>query len=228
MLKQLKRDAMLMAVAVSPFLIGAAFRFGIPLAERLLTSYFRETAILSPYYGLFDLFLIIITPSMLCFAVAMVMLEERDDHIAAYLAVTPLGKAGYMFSRLGLTCLISYIVSIIVAMLFSLSPIGVALSAGIALAGAIHGAVMALLIIAFSSNKVEGMAVGKLAGLLSLGALAPYFITGKAQYMLSFLPSFWMAKSMQSGSYPALAASILLALLWVALQSAIKNARIRL
>lgn len=215
MLQQLKHDIMLLTISIVPFLIGAVFRFVIPAAEHVLTGYLGKEAILASYYNLFDLLLIILTPYMLDFVVAMVILEETDDHMTAYLAVTPLGKAGYLLSRLGAAGVISFPVSIIVSLLFHLTQINILMLMGIALAAAVHGVVVALLIVALSTNKVEGMAVGKMAGLCSLGALIPYFITGKAQYFLSFLPSFWMAKSMQANSYVTLLISILLAVLWM-------------
>ena len=55
---------------------------------------------------------------------------------------------------------------------------------GPVLAGALQGIVVALMIVAFAANKLEGMAAAKLSSLLMLGAAAPFF-----------LPSFWMGKA---------------------------------
>jgi len=169
MLRQMTQDIMLIVIAFVPFLAGVVFMFVIPAAESLLTGYFGTDAVLSPYYELFDLFLIILTPVMLNYAAAMVILEESDDHLTAYLAVTPLGKIGYLLSRLGGMGLISFPVSIFVGLLFQLSHICVWMAAGLALSGVVQGIVTALLIVSFSSNKVEGMAVGKMASLFTLG-----------------------------------------------------------
>ncbi len=219
MLRQMKQDAMLMIIAFVPFLAGTVFRFITPIIEDLLTSHLGVNEILTPYYELFDLFLIILTPSMLNYVVAMVILEEADDHMIAYLAVTPLRKTGYLLSRLGVTGLISFPVSIFVSVLFHLSDTDMLTLTGIALAGTIQGIVAALLIVALSTNKVEGMAVGKMATLFSLGALVPYFVAGKAQYFVAILPSFWMAKTMQANNYFSLLISILLAVVWMVLLS---------
>jgi len=219
MIRQMKEDIMLLVIAFVPVLAGVVFRFIIPAAEHLLTAYYSKEVIVAPYYDLLDLFLIILTPSMFNYVAAMVILEEADDHMIAYLALTPLGKGGYLLSRLGITGIISFLVSILVALLFHNSNIGVLMLAGIALAGTIQGVVVALLIVVFSANKVEGLAIGKMSTLLSLGMLVPYFITGKGQYLLSVLPSFWMAKAIQSDSYLLLFVSIILAVLWVILLS---------
>jgi len=219
MLRQMKRDVMLISIAFVPFIVGVVFRFAIPIIEDLLTGCLSINEILAPYYELFDFFLVIITPSMFNYIVAMVILEEADDHMIAYLAVTPLGKAGYLLSRLGITGLISFPVSIFVALIFHLSNTDMLMLTGIALAGTIQGVVAALLIVALSANKVEGMAVGKIASLFSIGAIVPYFVTGKAQYVASLLPSFWMAKAMQRNGYFSLVIAIFLAIIWSILLS---------
>lgn len=219
MIRQLKQDAMLIIIALVPLLAGTFFRFAIPFIEKLITGYFGADAILAPYYELVDLFLIILTPSMFNYVVAMVILEETDDHMVSYLAVTPLGKTGYLLSRLGVIGLISFPASIFVSALFRLSNVNILMLTGIALAGTVQGVIIALLIVTLSANKVEGMAVGKITTLFTVGAFAPYFITGKMQYTLSILPSYWMARAIQSNNYLALLISILLGGLWVILIS---------
>ena len=64
----------------------------------------NTSAVLSGYYLLFDLFLAIFAPYFLTFISAMVMLSEIDEHVAAYLAVTPVRRKGYVTSRLYLPC----------------------------------------------------------------------------------------------------------------------------
>jgi len=214
MLRQMKQDIMLIIITLVPLLAGAILRFIIPIIEDLLTAYFNIDAILTPYYELFDLFLIILTPVMLNYVVAMLILEENDDHMIAYLAVTPLGKTGYLLSRLGIISLVSFPVSIFIALLFRLSNTDVLILVGIALAGTVQGVVVALLIVVLSTNKVEGMAVGKMSSIFTLGILAPYFVAGKEQYFLSVLPSFWMARAVQSSNFLSLLIAILLAIIW--------------
>jgi fluoroquinolone transport system permease protein len=91
---------MLYAVCIAPLLAAFLFRFGIPYIETLLCNYFGKPAIISDYYLLFDLFLAVMTPYMFCFVSSMVILTEYDENMASYMAVTPVGKGGYIISRL--------------------------------------------------------------------------------------------------------------------------------
>ena len=215
MFQQMKQDKMLIAISFVPFLTGLVFRFVIPLVENLLTNYFDVYEILQPYYPLFDLFLVIITPAMFNYVVAMVMLEEIDERITTYLAITPLGKTGYLFSRLGFSGMMSFVVNIAVVMIFRLAQIDMLILVCVALVGAMQGVVIALLIIAVSENKVEGMAIGKIASLFNMGAVIPYFITGNVQYLGAILPTFWIGKAMQTSNYFMLIVSFLLAAVWL-------------
>jgi fluoroquinolone transport system permease protein len=158
MLRLMKTDAMLIMIIACPFLMGIFFRFAIPFFENVLTNYFNTKEIFAPYYLLFDTFLLTITSSMCNFAVAMIMLEESDDHITSSLSVTPLGKS-------------------------------------------------------------EGIAVGKFASLLNVGAIIPFFVNGKVQFFASIFPSFWIGKAMQRNTYHLFLVSILLSSLWIIVSS---------
>lgn len=214
MLRQTKRDPMLLIFAAIPILLGCLFRFAIPPIENLLVDYFKQ-AVVSPYYGLLDIFLLTFTPSMLEYVVAMIMLEESDDNLVRYLAVTPLGKGGYLISRLGITCLISLPISIIITVIFGSSNLNILFILTLAVPASMQGIGAAMLIVTLSANKVEGIAIGKMASLLTLGAIVPYFAANKIQYLFSLFPTFWMAKAVITDNYQFIIVAILLAILWM-------------
>jgi fluoroquinolone transport system permease protein len=64
---------------------------------------------------------------------------------------------------------------------------------------------------------VEGVAMGKMSGLVLAGLVVPFFVLSDAQYLTAFLPSFWVAKLCMGKNslfaLPALAVS--LAWLWM-------------
>lgn len=198
---QIRKDSMLLVVCIAPILCGFLLRFGTPFLETLLTDQFNRTEILEPYYLLIDLFLVILTPYMFCFASAMVILGEIDDHISNYMAVTPVGKRGYLISRLGFPALISTLASVVLVTLFSLTSINLPMLITLCLLSSALSILISMLIISVSSNKVEGMAISKLAGLVMIGLFIPFFLEGKTQFLFFFLPSFWIGKLGLSGNY---------------------------
>ena len=58
----------------------------------------------------------------------------------------------------------------------------------------LSGIVTALLVVAISTNKVEGMAVGKLSGLFGMTFFVPLFVKGGIKYVFRLFPMFWVGE----------------------------------
>ena len=182
-------DGMLVVMLFAPVLIGCIFRFFIPFAVAQWHLYFLEK-----YYLLFDLFLMVLTPILWCFASALTMLDEMDLGVTRHLMVTPLGRRGYLLSRLLFPVILVIPVTLGVVMFASLTSFPFGILCLMVFASAIMSVIPALLIVTFAENRVEGMAMGKLSGLVSFGLLVPFFSLGLEQYLFAILPSFWLAK----------------------------------
>ena len=206
--KQIKSDPMMFAACFTPFVMGALIKFGIPFLERITDFSLQE------YYPIFDLLFSIMAPVLLCFAFAMITLEEIDDKVSRYFSITPLGKSGYLFTRLGVPSIISAVIAFIVLLLFSLEKLSIGMTICLALLGSVQAIIVSLMIITLSSNKLEGMAVTKLAALTLLGIPAPFFIDSYYQFSVGFLPSFWVAKAMQNEAVLYFSIGLMVALVW--------------
>lgn len=206
--KQIKSDPMMFAACFTPFVMGALIKSGIPFLERITDFSLRA------HYPIFDLLLSIMAPVLLCFAFAMITLEEIDDKVSRYFSITPLGKSGYLFTRLGVPSIISAVIAFIVLLLFSLEKLSIGMTICLALLGSVQAIIVSLMIITLSSNKLEGMAVTKLAALTLLGIPAPFFIDSYYQFSVGFLPSFWVAKAMQNETVLYFSIGLMVALVW--------------
>lgn len=217
MVGSVRKDAMLFAACFAPVIAGLAFHFGIPQIEKWLCSFLGKESVLTSYYSLFDIFLSIIAPMLFCFVAAMVMLEERDDKITRYLIVTPLGKKGYLFSRLGMIFIISAGITVPLLWIFKLSGVTFGMVLFLSVAGAMQGIIMALLMVTLSSNRLEGIAISKLSTLFMMGFVVPYFIKGKIMYILVFFPSFWIGKTVYHEQVCFMIPTALISFAWIAL-----------
>lgn len=166
----------LFAAGIAPLLAGTALKLLIPLAEVELIRLTGAMTVLSQYYGLFDLFFASLSPAMFCFIAAMVMLEERDEHMDHALFATPLGIRGYFITRIALPTLIAFLFTAVLLPLFQLSNYSVGEILLLSLAGTAQGIIIGLVILLLSSNKLEGMAVTKLSTVIMPGASAVYFV----------------------------------------------------
>lgn len=215
--RQIKSDYMLIAAFFVPLIVGSLIRFGVPALENALTGYFQTGSILTPYYPLFDLFLCMIAPIMFCFSFAMIMLEEIDDKVARYFMITPLGKGGYLFSRVGLPAVISLLVTPVLLWLFHIGPMNVYTLIAVSLLGSVMGTIVSLMIVSLSTNKLEGMAATKMSALLTVGILPPFFIKGNAEYIFGILPSYWLSKVILEKGFLSFAIGLLVSCVWIVL-----------
>lgn len=225
MLKFIRHDMMLFAAGLSPLLAGVAIHFGVPVMEKILIRFTGSSAVLAPYYGLFDIFFSAIAPAMFCFIAAMVILEEHDDHIDRYLFVTGLGRGGYFVSRIVLPAAATFVVTVVLLPVFRLTDLSVAEMFFLALTGTLQGIIIDLLIVTLSSNKLEGMAVTKLSALMILGAALPYFVPMPVGFILAFLPSFWVGLAIHRGALVYMLPSICVAGIWILVLQMKSNVR---
>ena len=214
-MRQILKDSMLFVVIFAPLITAFFFRFAVPQIESLLCDYYGKSAILTGYYLFFDIFVAVITPFMFCFASAMVMLTEFDENMANYMVVTPVGKYGYILSRLIFPAVISVFASIILVSLFSLTEWSLSMLLITSVITALIGICYSLVIVSFSHNRVEGMAAAKLSGIIMLGMLVPFFMHSGMQYLFSLLPSFWISKLCMEANFIYVIPAVLTSLIWI-------------
>ena len=211
-LKQSRRDGMLLFLLPSPFIIGGVFRLILPWAEVVLRREFSFH--LTPWYQLSDAFLIMITPCMVAMVTAFLMLEELDEGLHLYYAITPAGGGNYLVARLLLPLVWALLCSILVEFIFGLADFSWWQIMITSFLSTIHGSALSLLVVVFARNKVEGLAYAKLMGVMNLGLLAVWLVKLPYQYLAAFLPSFWIGKILVEPKSGAVFFGLLTSLFW--------------
>jgi fluoroquinolone transport system permease protein len=188
------RDSLLIYIVIVPWLMVLLLRLLIPS----ISAWFDNTYSidLENYYPLILSFLVLQTPLMFGVIAGLLVLDERDEHTLMALRVTPLPLLGYMGYRIGMTMLVSVVTVVLVLPLTGLLPLAQlpAVLPSVVLASLI-GPLLALVMVGFAGNKLEGLALMKGFGILLVGPLAAYFITSRWQLLLGLLPTYWPARA---------------------------------
>lgn len=171
--------------------------------------------LLYPCYALIDIFYAMLSPAMFCIASAMVSLEEADEKTAVYLFATPLGRNGYLAARFCVPSGIAFLVTAALLPVFRLTPLSQINILLLAAGGTLQGIMISLLVLTFSSNKLEGMAVTKLSSLMIFGAAVPFFVKDNIQYAASLLPSFWIGKTIYGNAPLYMLPGFALSAIWI-------------
>lgn len=212
LLRSVLADGMFVALLIAPPLLGAALRFGLPA----LISAVPPLGLVANYKPLWDALLYLRTPYMTLFSSCMVALEERDNGVCLALVTTPLGKAGYLASRFLLPALFAALYSALCAAAFSSVPRPLSHTVMLSLPAAFTALTMVAFIPAFARDKIVGMAMSKLCGLLMLTVAIPFFLPYKWQPLLCWLPSYWFYRFLINTDWLMAVMCLLTGLAWLA------------
>lgn len=188
---QIYRDQMLLALCIAPFLVGIALKVLLPQADILLIKYLNFT--IQPYYLMADAFILTMGAMMIGLMVGLLMLDERDDGICVYFSVTPVGGIAYLVSRLVLPFFYSLATTMIVLSFTALGGLAYGWLLAPAVISAFAGVNMAMILVSIASNKVEGLAVSKLLGILIFGIPLAWFAHSNLRFIGYLLPTYWIA-----------------------------------
>jgi fluoroquinolone transport system permease protein len=196
-LRQTAMDPMLMACFLGPIALTLLARFGYPLAaEWSMTAFDLD---ISSHSAFTQAFLASTIPMLVGTLTGLRVLDDRDEDVIRYFAVTPLARRGYLMYRLLLPSVICLVLSAAFLLLSGLSPFRLESLFALILFG-LEAPWFTLLLAAFSANKVEGLAFAKLGGLLIAGPAAASFLPGAWQWLAAWIPSFWAAKPILLGA----------------------------
>ncbi|MHA6481614.1 hypothetical protein ACX1C1_06890 [Paenibacillus sp. strain BS8-2] len=194
--RQMLKDPMLMACIIGPILLIAMARFGLPALLDWIEYEYEIT--LYAYTSLAAIFLLTIIPVLIGSLAGLLMLDERDEKLIAYFEVTPLTRDGYFRFRIWMPSLLGLIT---IGLFIGLSGIAEArlISIYAVVLLVLEAPLIAMFLAAFASNKVEGLALSKAAGLLFTGPIIAYFAPKPWSYLGVWIPTYWPAQSYLTG-----------------------------
>ncbi|AIQ14581.1 hypothetical protein [Paenibacillus durus] len=185
-------DPVLMTGFLAPMALLVISRYIFPIvAVWLMSSYSLD---IYNYSSFTAVFLVMTVPMLTGMMTGLLMLDERDENIISYYAITPLMRRGYMLYRLILPSMLCILLSSSYLIFSGRSEIHSGIIF-ILLLLAIEAPCYTLFLAAFAANKVEGLALAKIGGLLIAGPAAAYFVPGAWQLLGAWIPTYWPAEA---------------------------------
>lgn len=125
------------------------------------------------------------------------LLDDRDDQVLLSIGISPYPLWAYIWFKIGF----SFVLAVGVGMALIALPGAVPMSAGdmllVSLASAVQVPIVAFLVNAFASNKVEGFVTMKATGFLLLFPIGGYFFLDAKEWLFAVAPGHWAAKAVQ-------------------------------
>lgn len=204
--RQVLRDGMLLLLIPAPFLMGIVLKLLLPVVDGILQQ--RTGISLAPWYGVSDGLVLSMTPAMTGMICAFLILEERDEGIGIYYNVTPAGGYAYLLARIALPMIWGMLSTLLVISLFSFKmyhPFEILTASLIA---TLQGVVLSMLLVSIAGNKVEGLALAKLANIFVMGFVVPWVITSPFRYLFGILPGFWIGEILKNSGLSLLTVAL--------------------
>lgn len=189
------RDPLLVMLVLAPVIWTVGTLLLIPpLTETLVRRYDFD---LTPYYPLVITGLLLLTSIIIAGGLAaFLVLDEVDAGTLTALRVTPVPLATFFTYRAATVVAVTTIY-VVTTMSFSglLGPGLVLPLIPIGMVAGLSAVVTLLLIVAVASNKIQGIAMVRLLGLLIAGLpCLPWFIDSAWNLAFGILPPYWAAK----------------------------------
>ncbi|WP_406621559.1 ABC transporter permease [Bacillus atrophaeus] len=191
-IKNITRDSMLLGAMLAPIVLALFIKLSISYFSEFSTGMFPFY--IEHHYPFIMSFVILLSPFMLGVMAGLMILEEMDDNILSYIAVTPVSKSGYLLYRLIVPMLISTILTIFIIGYTGLVDFTISILP-VVLMAALITPIMALFLAGFANNKVEGLAFGKAMGLILIVPVLTYIAESNWLFLLSIFPTFWISEA---------------------------------
>ena len=122
-------------------------------------------------------------------------------------------KEVYVLSRLGIMAILSFNLNTIALSRYCSWVFYLLIS----VFSVITGAAISLMTVSFSQNRMKGMAITKLSGLIVISYSVPFFADKNIWWIVSFLPPFWLVVGVMEERLYMLLISCILSLIWLGL-----------
>ncbi|GAA2351401.1 fluoroquinolones efflux ABC transporter permease [Saccharopolyspora halophila] len=195
-LRGLLREPLLIGLLIAPVAWTLMVRLPLPAVSVMVRERFGLE--LGDYHALILTgFLVLTAPVVTGGLAGLMALDERDEGTLQALRVSPLPMSVYVRYRAGAALVLTTVITLLTTWGTGLLP--AAAVPGTLLVGVLGGScalLVALLLLGFAGNKVEGVAIIRALGLLLAGVpLVPYFLDPAWQWPFGIVPTYWPSKT---------------------------------
>ncbi len=210
----ISRDPMLYVLFAAPVMTVLIIRFGMPVVSSLLVQHLQFN--LLPFLPFINTFLALIQAMLAGMLFGFIALDERDEGVIAAISVTPVARSGYIYYRL------------VIAALFSMLFFSIVMAGGgyvqlsffrmslMTLIASVNGAFYLLFLASTADNKVEGLALSKLGGLVFFAPIAGFFLPPVWRFPMMVFPTYWVVPVLTASDRSLLLFIPLMGLVFVA------------
>ena len=195
-LKQVFRDPIMSILMLAPLLIIIIFKLLIVFLFPFIATKFNFDISLYNQYLMAGILIMI--SGMLGIVIGFMMLDDKDGNIAQLMAVTPLGRSGYLFNRLSFSSVLCFFYSIIAIYVLNIIDIPFYSILILSLLSGVYSIIIGLLIFSGADDKVKGLTFAKGLNMLGIFAFSDLFALNWFSILSLIFPTYWITRIIDS------------------------------
>ena len=175
-IKYMKKDPMIAMVFAAPVLFAVFYRVIILRFDLLI-----------PYRSVFQYIFAVMLPFMIGMVLGFRMLDEKDEHMLSFYAVSPLGLRGYILLRVIMGIVLGAL-TIWAVSLFGVVPkeYWFFISVQVVLLAPLVFLILGVI----GKNKIQGLTLVKIVGMLFMLPVLRVIKDNPLDYLFMFIPSY--------------------------------------
>lgn len=183
-LRQIFRDKMLLFVLIFPLIF-------MLLGRWLILNVLRPNILYAGYEILIVGITYALMPLLGAFVFGFICFEEKDEHLFDVIRTRPFPPLLFLGLRIALITGFIFMMNLFIPYLYDISYLSNGESFGLSLVSSTGTTIIGLIIAAYASNKVEGMAWFKICGFIAMIPLVSTMVTSDWTYAFGVLFTFW-------------------------------------
>lgn len=183
------RDKTLLMMLFLPLLMIFGLKLSLPALVELIP-------LLPTYYSLVLGVLATTTALLGGYIIAFVMLDEKDENVFTVIRVMPFSTSLFMAYRLFLAGCCAFLLALMTFLILDIQNYSLVEKIGYSLFCCQTAVVVLLFIVAFATNKIEGMTLIKGINFFVFLPVLAFFIDSSWKHVFSIFPFYWTYKAM--------------------------------
>ena len=192
-LKNIIREPIFLILFISPALMVLLLKFAFPIFNLLLNNF-----IVFDLYSIFPQisFMFLLLIPMLCGMIwSLLLVDDKDSRIMDVISVTPLGKNGYINTKLLSSIFISFILASLMYFVMNYNLSFSIKDLFLIILLSTQSIYLVILVANFASNKVEAMTFSKIFSFIYIFPLISLALKSNLRYFFAIFPQYWVIES---------------------------------
>ncbi len=213
--KQLLREPMMIFLLLLPLLLIGIGKLSVVILPSIVYEYTNIT--LLDYYGYIVGMVFLLIAGMLGTVTGFMMLDDKDARIYELMSITPLGREGYLYNRLFIPVLMTWIYGVITWTLYDGIQISIGLLLLILVLLSIETIIIGIILLYIADDKVKGLTYAKGLNVVLLFSLTDLLKNQLLQGISMLFPTYWITKILIEPDIAHIASALGIHLVWLAI-----------